>query len=213
MKIRNTVCSIAAVAIASLAAATVSAQDGTLNNDLFAQYYTQPGASQVHAEMYPAPLPVPAHVGHSYYTYQPLMPHEMMYQHTRNYYNYYAGPDAFYGNGTCRWPCGGAMTKTKVRWQSAGMYFNMTGNCRAFANLQYKWAKHRYTAREPGFGHGCGGCGKFGCHSCGGKFRCHGCGKLGCRGGCGHCAGGNCGGGDCATGNCGNGAVTVGSGY
>lgn len=39
--------------------------------------------------MYMAPGPVPAHVGHTYYTYQPFMPHEMLYKHKRTYHRYY----------------------------------------------------------------------------------------------------------------------------
>lgn len=165
MKIRNIVGSVVVLAIAGLVAVPVSAQEGgTLPNYLFSQYYTQPGASMVNAEMYPAPLPVPAHVGHTYYTYQPLMPHEMMYQHARNYYNYHAGSDAFYTNGDCRWPYGGALTKTRVRWQAGGTYYNMTGNCRPFAALNYKLSKHWYSARQPGAGLRGWGLGHGKCH-------------------------------------------------
>ena len=39
--------------------------------------------------MYTAPQPVPAYVGQTYYTYQPLMPHEMLYKHHRRYHRYY----------------------------------------------------------------------------------------------------------------------------
>ena len=39
--------------------------------------------------MYIAPRPVPAFVGHTYYTYQPLMPHEFMYPHWKSYRKYY----------------------------------------------------------------------------------------------------------------------------
>lgn len=67
-------------------AATAQAQDG---QTLFAQQYTQGSANQTNAVMYIAPVPVPAHVGHTYYTYQPLYPHEMMYLHHERYHNYY----------------------------------------------------------------------------------------------------------------------------
>ena len=43
----------------------------------------------VPAEMYLAPQPVPAYVGHTYFTYQPMMPHELLYQHHRTYYRHY----------------------------------------------------------------------------------------------------------------------------
>jgi hypothetical protein len=57
--------------------------------DLFANYYVPPNCGGVGAQMYVAPLPVPPLVGHTYYTYQPLMPHEMMYKHHRRYHRYY----------------------------------------------------------------------------------------------------------------------------
>ena len=45
-------------------------------NDLFYNYYEGPNPNGVTAGMYVSPLPVPPHVGHTYTTYQPLMPHE-----------------------------------------------------------------------------------------------------------------------------------------
>jgi hypothetical protein len=39
--------------------------------------------------MYLSPRPVPPLVGHTYITYQPLMPHEFLYRHHRNYYTYH----------------------------------------------------------------------------------------------------------------------------
>ena len=145
---------------------------------LFAQYYTQPGASSAHAEMYPAPHPVPAHVGNSYYTYQPLMPHEMMYTHSRNYYNYYASPSSFYCD-----MCGGhhnrpgyGFNKTTVRWQSGrNSVAPLPGTLFPFTKLQYLWNRHHHAGPQPGnclhqrikgylasggcLGHGCkGGC-------------------------------------------------------
>ena len=36
-----------------------------------------------------APHPIPANVGHTYITYQPLMPHEWLYPHHRRYHRYY----------------------------------------------------------------------------------------------------------------------------
>ncbi len=65
-----------------------SAQDGS---QLFANQYTQGGANQSTAAMYVAPVPVPPWVGHTYYTYQPLYPHEMMYLHAHRYHSYYDG--------------------------------------------------------------------------------------------------------------------------
>lgn len=37
------------------------------------------------AQMYPCPRPVPAYVGHTYITYEPLAPHNFLYRHRRVY--------------------------------------------------------------------------------------------------------------------------------
>jgi hypothetical protein len=70
--------------------------------DLFYNFYAMPSCGGVPAELYPAPYPTPPLVGHTYYTYQPLMPHEMLYRHTRVYRQYYN-----YGRG---------MNRTTVHW-------------------------------------------------------------------------------------------------
>ena len=75
-------------------------------NDLFYNYYEGPNPSGVTAGMYVSPLPVPPHVGHTYFTYQPLMPHEYLYRHTRTHYSYQ--------------PCAG-WTRTKVRYRTYGL--------------------------------------------------------------------------------------------
>ena len=59
--------------------------------DLFYNYYEGPYPSGTAAQMYISPLPVPANVGHTYTTYQPLMPHEMMYHHKRSHYAHVPG--------------------------------------------------------------------------------------------------------------------------
>jgi hypothetical protein len=59
--------------------------------DLFYNYYQGNNCGGVGAELYLSPRPVPAHVGHTYITYQPLMPHEFMYHHHRTYHRYYNG--------------------------------------------------------------------------------------------------------------------------
>ena len=59
--------------------------------DLFYNYYAWPSCTGQGAELYVSPLPVPPHVGHTYITYQPLMPHEFMYHHKRTYHRYYSG--------------------------------------------------------------------------------------------------------------------------
>jgi len=54
--------------------------------DLFYNYYAPPvGPGSVGAQMYPCPRPTPPLVGPTYITYQPLLPHEMLYKHHRVY--------------------------------------------------------------------------------------------------------------------------------
>ncbi len=38
------------------------------------------------ASLYPAPTPVPAYVGHVYYTYQPFYPHQYLQPHYKFYH-------------------------------------------------------------------------------------------------------------------------------
>ncbi|MBN1394944.1 MAG: hypothetical protein JW959_07970 [Pirellulales bacterium] len=71
--------------------------------DLFYNFYVPPvGYGSVGAQLYPCPRPVPAWVGHTYITYQPLMPHEFLYRHKRIYKTKHV--DA-------------PKTRTKVRWR------------------------------------------------------------------------------------------------
>ena len=59
--------------------------------DLFYNFYNGPTSSGAGtpAQLYVSPRPTPELVGHTYITYQPLMPHEFMYHHHRKYYKYY----------------------------------------------------------------------------------------------------------------------------
>jgi len=59
--------------------------------DLFYNFYAHGPCGGYPAQMYVSPRPVPPHVGHTYITYQPLMPHEFMYKHHRTYHQYYDG--------------------------------------------------------------------------------------------------------------------------
>ncbi len=174
--IRNFIVAIATVAAMNLAAAPVSAQFGEGNsaNNVFSQYYTQPGASTVEAGMYPAPHYVPSHVGHTYYTYQPLMPHEMMYQHSRNYYNYY-NTGGYYGGYN-------ALNKTQVRWQSGANHMGPLKFSSPHAQaLIWRIQKKRYCLDG-----NCDGAGRR--HSLGGS--------------CSSCETGDCGVEGCAGGTC-----------
>lgn len=176
--VRNFLCATAMLAVWSVSAASVSAQFGSGNspNNLFSQYYTQPGASLTQAGMYPAPHWVPSYVGHSYNTYQPLMPHEMMYQHSRNYYNYY-NTGGYYGGAD-------ALNKTTVRWQSGSNHMGplpFTGNLVQMA--KWRHYSNRYCLNGDCSGGGLGG-GLV--HGVGGRV--HGA----VHGLHGRCAGGNC---------------------
>jgi hypothetical protein len=76
--------------------------------DLFYNYYAQPGPyNGAAAQMYVSPRPVPARVGHTWVTYQPFMPHEYTYKHSRAYYTYNPGAgwrrtNVRYGTGCLR---------------------------------------------------------------------------------------------------------------
>lgn len=82
---------------------SISYQD---KNDLFANYQVGPNPSGTAAQMYVSPQPVPPFVGHTYTTYQPWMPHEYLYKHTRSHYAYTQG---------CGW------TRAKVRYRTFGL--------------------------------------------------------------------------------------------
>ena len=70
--------------------------------DLFYNYYAPMSCGAQPAAMYPSPRPTPPLVGHTYYTYQPMLPHEMMYTHHRSYHSYYDG--------------GAGLNRTAVSW-------------------------------------------------------------------------------------------------
>ena len=70
--------------------------------DLFYNFYVPPNCGGMGAELYIAPYPVPPLVGHTYYTYQPFMPHHYLYHHKRSYHRYYDE--------------GRGMTRAHVKW-------------------------------------------------------------------------------------------------
>ena len=58
--------------------------------------------------MYVSPRPVPPFVGHTWHTYPPLYPHELMYKHNRAWYTNHPGAGwtrtkAYYGTGGALW--------------------------------------------------------------------------------------------------------------
>lgn len=73
--------------------------------DLFYNFYVPPLCGSEPAQLYLAPRPVPAMVGHTYYTYQPFLPHEMLHTHERTYYHYYNGGRGF--------------SRTKIEWNAS----------------------------------------------------------------------------------------------
>ena len=74
---------------------------------LFYNYYVPAGSGHYATQLYVAPLPVPATVGHTHYTYQPLLPHEFLYDHDRSYHRYTNGGRGF--------------TRARVKWYSPRM--------------------------------------------------------------------------------------------
>ena len=71
-------------------------------SDLFYNYYVPPGSpAGVGAQLYVSPRPAPPQVGHTWITYQPMLPHEYLYGHCRTYYTWHPGSGA---------------TKTYVEW-------------------------------------------------------------------------------------------------
>ncbi len=74
------------------------------NPNLFQNYYVPPACGGIGAQAYVSPGPVPAHVGHTYVTYQPFMPHEFLYPHHRTYHRYYDE--------------GRGLTRTSAHWYS-----------------------------------------------------------------------------------------------
>jgi hypothetical protein len=72
--------------------------------ELFYNYYVPPGEYPgVPAQLYLAPRPTPPVVGHTYVTYQPLLPHEFLYPHCRRYWRYDSASNGW--------------TRTQVVWQ------------------------------------------------------------------------------------------------
>ena len=62
------------------------------SGDLFYNYYVGPcGTPAATAQLYVCPRPVPPLVGHTYVTYEPLMPQEFLYKHYRKYQRYNPG--------------------------------------------------------------------------------------------------------------------------
>jgi len=93
------------VAMAAVITSWTGAEAGQRHKgtpDLFYNYYTPAsGYAGPTAQLYLSPRPTPPMVGHTYVTYQPLMPHEFLRPHHRKYHR--SHPD-------------GGRTTTSVTW-------------------------------------------------------------------------------------------------
>lgn len=103
-----------AQAVEGLYKRTISYQN---KSDLFYNVYEGPNPSGTTAGAYVSPRPVPPNVGHTYTTYQPLMPHEYMYRHTRSHYAYQQGA---------------GWSRAKIRYRTYGLWldhwwYNLSG--------------------------------------------------------------------------------------
>lgn len=105
---------VAGLAVVAATASPVSATEGMHKRsisfqdkqDLFYDFYEGPDPSGTAAAMYISPRPVPVHVGHTYTTYQPFMPHEYLYRHTRSHYTHNPGA---------------GWTRAKIRYRTYGL--------------------------------------------------------------------------------------------
>lgn len=57
--------------------------------DLFYNHFTQGQSNRSNAQMYVSPMPVPPNVGHTFNTYQPFYPEELLYWHKDRYHSHY----------------------------------------------------------------------------------------------------------------------------
>lgn len=107
---RRRALAVLTVAMAGLVAVVVTFETGQATaggylptTDLFYNYYVPPCTyGGVGAELYVCPRPTPPYVGHTYVTYQGLMPHEFLYKHHRCYWTQHSN---------CTW------TRTVISWQ------------------------------------------------------------------------------------------------
>lgn len=140
-----------------------------LEFNLFQNFYTPDGTSQTTAAMYPAPHPVPYWVGGSNYTYQPFYPHQHLYQHSKNYYNYNGSSDQFYSDNQRFGRGGDAVTRTSVVWKGTGYHMgNFPLSSYPAQKLIYAVNAHKYGLRSTfgsrnSAGSYGGGCGPAGC--------------------------------------------------
>lgn len=108
---------LTAFAVAPAVAHAQGYQHPVPQQDLFYNFYVDSPTGNA-AAMYVSPRPTPEMVGHTWVTYQPLMPHEFLHPHHRTYYAYNPGS---------------GMTQTKVWWCHAP-FVNFFERCRLTFN-------------------------------------------------------------------------------
>lgn len=86
MRFGKTILAVAVLAAFSSLTSSASAQDYFHN-----QYIPAYGNPATMSYSSPAPVPVPQWVGHTYISYPPLYPNELLYRHTDRYHAYYDG--------------------------------------------------------------------------------------------------------------------------
>lgn len=81
------------VSLGALTTGKVLAHDGPAleahnhrAGDLFPSYWAPAAPGVISAPLYVAPVPTPPYVGHTWVTYQPLYPHELLYPHKKVYW-------------------------------------------------------------------------------------------------------------------------------
>lgn len=88
-RILAAVVAIELTAAATLLAAPINGGVEAPTPDVFYNYWVPPvpagSAPGFGAQLYVSPRPVPPHVGHTWHTYPPFMPHEFLYKHRRKY--------------------------------------------------------------------------------------------------------------------------------
>ena len=107
------------------------------NNDVMYNYYAGPAqqAGGTAAQLYVSPRPTPPLVGHTYVTYQPLMPHEFLYGHHRTYSAVH--PDGGWVRTNVSYgtfPLFGVKHKRPLRYRPQPVNFHLRG-----PHYYYKW--------------------------------------------------------------------------
>jgi hypothetical protein len=168
-KLKISICALGAgmiffAAQASQAQDLYGPQGQQLEFNLFQNMYTPQGASQTTAGLYPAPHPVPYWVGGSQYTYQPFYPHQHLYWHSKNYYNYNGTSDQYYSDNQRHGQGGDSLNKTTVVWKGTGYHMgNLPFSSYAAQKLIYGVQAHKYGLRSPERGMGGGSYQNGGC--------------------------------------------------